>query len=253
MQASFNYDCIPHVVHLNVLTASRSTGKERDTESGLDFFGARYYSSSMGRFMSPDWAAKAEPVPYAKLDNPQTLNLYGYVKNNPLSMSDPDGHVDWKLLKSAVQQILGSVSVKLAAGVGIEYGVKRNKVEAKAGAAAKGEWSISKKGQSFQVRGEAGVEAKAGHTKIGAMPSATLKLLDNGQRVDNPKVELDSGLEGGASGKTMSAMQGSKETSFGATAGDVGVVVEGAVSVDKKEIVEGAHDFVHAVVSNPPN
>jgi hypothetical protein len=46
----------------------------------------------MGRFMSPDWSAKEEPVPYAKLDNPQTLNLYAYVLNNPLSKDDPDGH-----------------------------------------------------------------------------------------------------------------------------------------------------------------
>jgi RHS repeat-associated protein len=71
------------------------TGKERDAESGLDYFGARYYASNMGRFMSPDWAAKAEPVPYAKLDNPQSLNLYGYVINNPLSRADLDGH-DWR-------------------------------------------------------------------------------------------------------------------------------------------------------------
>ena len=70
----------------------RSTGKERDTESGNDYFGARYYASSMGRFLSPDWSAKAEPVPYAKLDNPQTLNLYAYVGNNPLSRTDPTGH-----------------------------------------------------------------------------------------------------------------------------------------------------------------
>ncbi len=68
------------------------TGKERDTESGNDYFDARYYSSAMGRFMSPDWSAKEEPVPYAKLDNPQTLNLYAYVLNNPLSKDDPDGH-----------------------------------------------------------------------------------------------------------------------------------------------------------------
>lgn len=46
----------------------------------------------MGRFMSPDWSAKEEPVPYAKLDNPQSLNLYSYVGNNPLSNIDPDGH-----------------------------------------------------------------------------------------------------------------------------------------------------------------
>lgn len=68
------------------------TGKERDTESGLDYFGARYYASNMGRWMSPDWSAKEDPVPYAKLDNPQSLNLYGYVGNNPLSNVDTDGH-----------------------------------------------------------------------------------------------------------------------------------------------------------------
>jgi RHS repeat-associated protein len=61
------------------------TGKERDAESGLDYFGARYYASNMGRWMSPDWSAQEEPVPYAKLGNPQTLNLYSYVQNNPLS------------------------------------------------------------------------------------------------------------------------------------------------------------------------
>jgi len=73
-------------------TEHHFTGKERDQESGNDYFGARYYASSMGRFLSPDWSAKAEPVPYAKLDNPQSLNLYSYVWNNPLSKYDPDGH-----------------------------------------------------------------------------------------------------------------------------------------------------------------
>jgi hypothetical protein len=42
--------------------------------------------------MSPDWSAKIEPVPYSRLDNPQSLNLYSYVWNNPLSRNDPDGH-----------------------------------------------------------------------------------------------------------------------------------------------------------------
>jgi RHS repeat-associated protein len=55
---------------------SRSTGKERDTESGLDYFGFRYYGSSMGRFMSPDLGADAFALPFADLKNPQTLNLY---------------------------------------------------------------------------------------------------------------------------------------------------------------------------------
>jgi RHS repeat-associated protein len=69
------------------------TGKERDAESGNDFFGARYYSSEMARWLSPDWSTKAEPVPYAKLANPQSLNLYGFVGNNPLNQVDADGHI----------------------------------------------------------------------------------------------------------------------------------------------------------------
>jgi RHS repeat-associated protein len=68
------------------------TGKERDTESGLDYFGARHYSSAMGRFMVPDWAAKPTSVPYANFGDPQSLNLYSYVRNHPISQTDPDGH-----------------------------------------------------------------------------------------------------------------------------------------------------------------
>jgi RHS repeat-associated protein len=70
------------------------TGKLRDPQSGLDYFGARYYASNMGRFMSPDWNDDPVPVPYADLTNPQSLNLYAYVNNNPLSGTDPRGHSD---------------------------------------------------------------------------------------------------------------------------------------------------------------
>src|SRR5581483_9741025 len=70
------------------------TGKERDAESGNDYFGARYYSSTMGRFISPNWSAKEEPVPFASFSDPQSLNLYSYVRNNPHSNTDADGHCD---------------------------------------------------------------------------------------------------------------------------------------------------------------
>jgi RHS repeat-associated protein len=53
---------------------------------------ARCYGSALGRFTSPDWAASPEPIPYANLNNPQSLNLYAYVQNEPLSAADPDGH-----------------------------------------------------------------------------------------------------------------------------------------------------------------
>lgn len=69
------------------------TGKERDTESQNDYFGARYYASNLaGRWLTPDWSSKVEPVPYARLNDPQSLNLYAYVGDNPLSTVDPDGH-----------------------------------------------------------------------------------------------------------------------------------------------------------------
>ena len=88
MQTTYKYDCNPSFACLTY----KFTGKERDSESGNDYFEARYYSSAMGRFMSPDWSAKQDPVPYARLDNPQSLNLYAYLRNNPLGGVDADGH-----------------------------------------------------------------------------------------------------------------------------------------------------------------
>jgi RHS repeat-associated protein len=79
---------------------SRFTGKERDNESGNDYFNARYYASTMGRFMSPD------PLPWIHwqngnrdaqqkfavyIANPQNFNMYAYVNNNPLNKTDPTG------------------------------------------------------------------------------------------------------------------------------------------------------------------
>jgi RHS repeat-associated protein len=67
-------------------------GHEHDIETGLDYFGARYYSNGLGRWVSADWSATPVPVPYADLHDPQTLNLYAYVRNNTLSNVDTDGH-----------------------------------------------------------------------------------------------------------------------------------------------------------------
>ena len=67
-------------------------GKERDTETGNDDFGARYYSNLFGRWLSADWSNVPVPVPYANLTNPQTLNLYSMVADDPESFADLDGH-----------------------------------------------------------------------------------------------------------------------------------------------------------------
>jgi RHS repeat-associated protein len=68
-------------------TETHFTDKKRDAESGLDYFGARYYASNLSRFMSPD---PQGPTPLHLL-NPQRWNMYGYGLNNPLSYTDSGG------------------------------------------------------------------------------------------------------------------------------------------------------------------
>jgi RHS repeat-associated protein len=62
------------------------TRKERDIETGLDYFWARHYSSAQGRFITVDPLMAS-----AKTGDPQTWNRYAYVVNNPLRYVDPDG------------------------------------------------------------------------------------------------------------------------------------------------------------------
>jgi RHS repeat-associated protein len=79
---------------------SRSTGKERDAETGLDYFGARYYSGAQGRFTSAD-----APFADQHIENPQSWNLYIYTLNNPVRYVDPNGRGVIEGLKRAVDDI----------------------------------------------------------------------------------------------------------------------------------------------------
>jgi RHS repeat-associated protein len=75
------------------------TQKERDVETGLDYFGARYYANIQGRFTSVD------PANYQAMLNPgdpQSWNGYSYVNNNPLTRTDPDGRGFWEKFKNWV-------------------------------------------------------------------------------------------------------------------------------------------------------
>lgn len=65
------------------------TSYERDTESGLDFAQARYYSSLAGRFTSVDPSMAS-----GRTVAPQSWNRYSYTINNPLKYTDPTG-LDW--------------------------------------------------------------------------------------------------------------------------------------------------------------
>jgi RHS repeat-associated protein len=70
----------------SIMEQRRFSGQERDPETGLDYFGARFYRRSAGRFTSPD-----DPR-HANIFNPQSLNLYAYALNNPFRFVDPTGH-----------------------------------------------------------------------------------------------------------------------------------------------------------------
>jgi RHS repeat-associated protein len=63
------------------------TGQQRDNESGLDYFIARYYSSAHGRFTSTDPINITEE----RMQDPQQINLYAYARNNPMKYVDPNG------------------------------------------------------------------------------------------------------------------------------------------------------------------
>jgi RHS repeat-associated protein len=92
----FDADFYPFGGERDVTTSCSPTykfeGKERDSETNNDDFGARYYSWRVGRWLSADWSAVPTPVPYANLTNPQTLNLYAMVSDSPETFADLDGH-----------------------------------------------------------------------------------------------------------------------------------------------------------------
>jgi RHS repeat-associated protein len=134
------------------------TGKERDSESGLDNFGARYNSSQYGRFMSPD----SMPINKKLLLNPQDLNLYTYALNNPIHYNDPDGR-DWRTAWNDLKAFGGSLWAQVHGGVALEIKVTSPNAEARFGASYKGSVELDlNKGTTIariaEIGGDAGLK-----------------------------------------------------------------------------------------------
>ncbi len=87
----------------------RYTGQEQDPETGLYFYNARYYNPALGRFISPD---PIVPEP----GNPQNLNRYSYVNNNPVNLVDPSGHFSLGGFFKSLFSVAAGILVGIATG-----------------------------------------------------------------------------------------------------------------------------------------
>ena len=93
-----------------VSNVRRFAGKERDVETGFDYFGARYFASGSGRFATVDPALNIE----AAVFNPQRWNRYAYAGNNPLRFIDPNGADFWDF----VNGLADAIRANMVLGVG---------------------------------------------------------------------------------------------------------------------------------------
>jgi RHS repeat-associated protein len=176
----------------------RFTGKERDVETGLDYFGARYYASRAGRFTTVDPQMGTE---LALLD-PQRWNRYSYVGNRPTRLVDPDGR-GWAstLFKVGKAVVKGDDIYSAVAGV-VHDASTIFSMDARVGTgdrlSATGSliWELSGIGDVF-----AGVKGAA--RVMGAMDDAghAEKILRKGDRYSTPQnlideMTLDAAKEG---------------------------------------------------------
>jgi RHS repeat-associated protein len=249
---------------------SRSTGKERDTESGNDYFGARYYASSMGRFMSPDWAKNVQAVPFADFTHPQTLNLYQYMRNNPLGGSDPDGHspdIGWLVsvvstkvstylaqhpdVANAISKMGDTAGIKASLGFGATGSVPGTGKALKGEASATAYISLSPdKGLGEGLQGTLG--AKVG--PVGGEGSLDVPVVKGGELV-NPLSNASvsgSGTLTGESEATHSSGAGSvngDDTSIGGNYGE-GVVGGVEISAGTDSLIDVGKEMVNGLIND---
>jgi len=169
------------------------TGKERDSESGLDNFGKRYNASSLGRFMTPD----PLHIIKQKLIDPQQWNMYAYVRNNPLRFVDPTG----EYLVNCAQ---GDKKCNKAADNFEKQRQKDlNSKDQKVQDAAKA-WGD--RGQDNHVnvtfKTQAQVDADA-HTQPGYKTDAIVSASADANHQPNVQAEFSESLKGSSLGQTL--------------------------------------------------
>jgi RHS repeat-associated protein len=182
----FDADFLPFGYEKDVTTTCSQNykfeGKERDTETSNDDFGARYYTFRLGRWLSADWSSVPAPVPYANLSNPQTLNLYAMVSDNPESFADLDGHDSIPsttggcvITPGGAQGCKSTANVNVPETTGDGPGAQKtgtgtppSTTQQAQGNAAKPTFDSKKFAERVVMAGEAAVNLEIGNLKLGA-------------------------------------------------------------------------------------
>jgi RHS repeat-associated protein len=229
-------------------TTHKFTGKERDSESGLDNFKARYDSSSLGRFMSTDPKSV-----HAHLNDPQAFNRYVYTRNNPLSYIDPDGK-DFGKAWSDVKTFVSTIYVQASVGGGIDVKVKVGSLEAKAGVDAKLNVDLSKNAGKISHTEELGVSAKDGPVKVGESITfdTTLVKVEDGQRTGPEKTQVE--VVDTIGGKTTQGTKSGDRMGVSVEVGDelhVGAEV-GATKTGWAALLDAAKEVKQSLTPTPP-
>jgi RHS repeat-associated protein len=232
---------------------SEFTGKERDSESGLDNFGARFDASSLGRFMSPD----PKIMSIRHIVNPQKWNKYAYTLNNPLTYFDPDGQEE----KSLLAKIADVFHVQGSVGVGIGVTVKIAGVNIRFEASMKSQGQVSAAGNlTVSVVKEAGVTAGiTGLGEVGIKKGSETTTVKDNKVLDNFETKSTDVVGAKAAGRSFE--ETNNGNSIELVGGNVclGACLGGSVGVDLEKadvaasaIADKIADKVNGPVAPPP-
>lgn len=233
----------------------RFTGKERDAETGLDYFGARYFSGAQGRFTTPDPFNPVDELDGAAFDdylaNPHYWNKYAYSLNDPLKYKDSDGHLPHAVVGALVG---GGVGGALELYSQIRSGQDMNwaKVATKTGVgAAVGATAAATFGASLLVQGGslALVNTAAGIADRGLDNDATTQALDQTVILTDAVVGGVAGVAGGVIGKqTQTGVQNSASQKLNERLADHGVRATAQRSASRQA---AAHEAQQRVAQHP--
>ncbi len=200
------------------------TGQELDTESGLYYYGARYYEPEIGRFISADSIVQ-------DYTDPQTLNRYSYCRNNPVILTDPSGNF-------FVEMLIGAVIGALMSGVQSDWNFQAMVTGGVIGGISGGIFS----GVEGAVAGSLASSVQAGaisSTTAGAISGAAGGAVGFGAGLAISQIVESTviiGMVGGAAGgATASALSGGnvlQGMALGTAGGAVGGWVAGLKGVD---------------------